>query len=352
VEEGETVKVGQIIALIGEKGEEVSNIIEEIETEFRSTEKAAVPPVQKQSDAESDDGPEDGSADGLEDETGGDRLKRPNISPRARRIAEEAGVDLNILYREYGARRIAEKEVREYLAGIETGRIIKLSGRRKAIADKMVRSYRETAMLTNCMEADVTDLMEKLRELKSTGREKISLTACFVKLVADALEHHPLLNATYRESGEEIVLHNEINIGCAVDSEMGLLVPVIKKVKEKNVSTIDEELNILAEKARTGGLEKSDQSGGTFTVSNVGMYGIDLFTPIINYPEVAILGVGAIKRKPAYGPDTTEVVPREFVMLCLTYDHKVIDGAPASRFLQYIQGTTSNPEFLSKLFSK
>jgi pyruvate dehydrogenase E2 component (dihydrolipoamide acetyltransferase) len=168
---------------------------------------------------------------------------------------------------------------------------------------------------------------------------RISYTDLVVKAVAIALREHPMLNSTLTEEG--IVLRDEINIGVAVALEQGLIVPVVRAADQMSVIEIHRALRDLAERAHTGTLSVDEVTGGTFTVTNLGMYGIETFTPIINPPETAILGVGSIAEELAL--HSGQVVARSKMMLNLTIDHRVIDGAPGAAFLQTLAQLLAHP---------
>ena len=175
---------------------------------------------------------------------------------------------------------------------------------------------------------------------------KISYTAFIIKAVAAALEKHPLLNATL--AGDVIKIYEDINIGVAIATPDGLVVPVIRNVNTKSLETISSAIKSLITKAKEKKLRASDFMNRTFTVSNLGMYGLDFFTPIINPPEAAILGVGRIVEKPVVINGGIHI--RSMMYLSLTYDHRIIDGAPAAEFLQTLRTLLENPtEWLDKL---
>ena len=265
------------------------------------------------------------------------------ILPKTRNFARQKGIAVEELQAYFGNTAITESHIMQYLAHKESGqkvapdlgsgRRLSLSPMRKAIAETMTLSCQKTARLTNFMEVDMTAAMEKLAQLKLQGIG-YSLTALVIKACATALPDHSIVNTALDEEKEEIVFRNEVNIGFAVDITGGLVVPVIKNADKKTVAEITQAVVRLAKAAETSALTRDDRSGGTFTVSNVGMLGIDSFTPIIRYPETAILGIGQIKTLPRYlADDYTIVYPRKIMKIALSYDHRVIDGAPASRFL-------------------
>jgi pyruvate dehydrogenase E2 component (dihydrolipoamide acetyltransferase) len=214
---------------------------------------------------------------------------------------------------------------------------------RRIIAERMAASAHTTAPLTLTTEADATELVRLRQQLKEDGREPVpSYNDLLAKLVAQALMEHPMVNARFE--GDAIVQAATANIGIAVDTDRGLLVPVLRDVQTKSVRQIARESASLIEKARSGRISPDDLHGGTFTITNLGMYEIDAFTPIINLPECAILGVGRIAAKQVVvDPEAERVAIRHMVFLSLTFDHRLVDGAPAARFLQRVKQYVERP---------
>jgi pyruvate dehydrogenase E2 component (dihydrolipoamide acetyltransferase) len=194
----------------------------------------------------------------------------------------------------------------------------------------------QSAPVTLHREVDATNLVNLRRtfqrEASPAGIEVPGYNALLITMVARALVEHPRMNA--RQEGDAIQLLKEINVGLAVDTERGLLVVVVRDADQKSALVIESELAILAERAHQGTSSLSDLTGGTFTITNLGMFGIDSFTPIINPPEIGILGVGRIIEKPLMIDG--QVQGRPVMILSLTFDHRLIDGAPAAKFLQHI----------------
>ena len=271
-------------------------------------------------------------------------------TPMAKRLAREHGIDLREVRGTGPGGRIQESDVLAYLeqrrqapAAPEAppaARVIPFTGMRRAIAERMTESLQTMAQVTITTEADVTGLVEFVDRLKT--RADISYTAVLVKAVAAALKQHPILNSTL--VGDEIRLLDEINIGVGVALDEGLIVPVIRNADRLSLAEIDRELKRLAAAARAGTLTVDEVTGSTFTISNLGMYGVDAFTPIINPPEVAILGVGRITEKPAVYRG--QVAVRSLMTLSLTFDHRVVDGAPAAAFLQTLAGMLAQPALI------
>jgi pyruvate dehydrogenase E2 component (dihydrolipoamide acetyltransferase) len=214
-----------------------------------------------------------------------------------------------------------------------------LSGLRAVIAERLSASWRERPHVTLTTEADATNLVSARQQLTEELGRKVAYDALLVALVARALREQPGINARLTERGIEQVA--EINIGVAVDTERGLLVPVVHDVAGRDLLQIQQALAELVERALAGRSLPDDLSGGTFTITNLGMFEVDAFTPIINPPESAILGVGRIIAKPV--AVDRQVVVRDRMTLSLSFDHRLIDGAPAARFLQRVKQLVERP---------
>ena len=201
---------------------------------------------------------------------------------------------------------------------------------RKVIAERMHQSLQGSAQLTITSEVDVSQLIDRRQAVRQEFG--VTYTDFIVQACAHALRQHPRMNATLEDG--TLRLNRGIHVGLAVALDEGLIVPVIRDTDRKSLEEIAGEAKTLAEKARAGQLTLEDVSGGTFTVSNLGMYGVDAFTPILNTPQTGILGVGRIVEKPALYRG--EIARRSTMVLSLTFDHRVIDGAPAGAFLQTV----------------
>jgi pyruvate dehydrogenase E2 component (dihydrolipoamide acetyltransferase) len=215
---------------------------------------------------------------------------------------------------------------------------------RKTIARQMARAWAIIPHVTHADDADVTDLETFRKQQGQVFAEqgaKLTLTAFVVKAVAGALQQHPKLNASYDEASSEIVFKDYVNVGIAVDTPRGLMVPVLRNADRKSLLTISKELKDLADRAREFKLDISEMRGGTFTITNVGALGGTFSTPMINWPEVAILGMGKIAAKPIVRG--SEIVPRLVLPLFLSFDHRVIDGADGARFTKAIITFLENP---------
>lgn len=278
---------------------------------------------------------------------------RAPISPLARKLAREHGIDVTKVRGSGPGGRITREDVMEqtkertataHLAPkLEHARLIPISKMRKAIAEQMAYSARTAPQVTLTTEVDVSRvvrLREKLLpDLDAAIGVRLSYTEILVKVVAMALRQQPIFNS--RLDGDLIRLIDEINIGVAVEVEEGLIVPVVHDADKKTLSEIAKSTKQLIDGAREGKLASSELTGSTFTITNLGSYGVDVFTPLINPPETAILGVGRILEKPVVS--NGEVKIRPMMYLSLSFDHRVIDGALAARFLQTIRQALEDP---------
>jgi pyruvate dehydrogenase E2 component (dihydrolipoamide acetyltransferase) len=265
--------------------------------------------------------------------------KRPRpISPRARRAARARGIEWSGIEGTGRNGRIRERDILA-MQSAAPSKTASVSPLRSTIAERMLHSAQATAPVTLTTTADATHLVSLRDQFKAASSPSPGFTDFFVKLAALVLRQHPQLNARWQ--GDRIVLVPEINIGIAVDTDAGLLVPVIHDVTGLTLRQVAARSRDLAERARSRTLKPAEMQGGTFTITNLGAFGIDAFTPIINFPECAILGIGRIMKQPAVVEN--RVMPREMVTLSLTFDHRIVDGAPAARFLQALVKALENP---------
>jgi pyruvate dehydrogenase E2 component (dihydrolipoamide acetyltransferase) len=264
------------------------------------------------------------------------------ISPRARRIAAELGVDWSSLHGSGRTGRIREADVRaahEQRQDSASCPAASIQVIRRRIAERMMESRRSTAPVTLTTTADATNLVHLRKQFKADSIVP-GYTDLIVKLTALALRDHPGLNARWEK--DRVLLVKEIHIGIAVDTPAGLFVPVLHDVPNLTLQDIAARSRDLIERARQHKLRREEMQGSTFTVSNLGPFDIDAFTPIINFPECAILGLGRIQRRPAVREE--QIVIRDQLTLSLTFDHRVVDGAPAARFLQKLSQMLENAE--------
>jgi pyruvate dehydrogenase E2 component (dihydrolipoamide acetyltransferase) len=293
--------------------------------------------------------------DRLQSPSGTAAGRRVAVTPVGRKLARDLGVDLELVTGSGPGGRIDEADVRSYahhqrpsapeLAGpaaleSATDQVEPLSSMRRAIARNMHASLQTMAQLTLFTELDVTELV-RLRERLQVDFP-LTVTDLIVHVVARALKRHPRLNASLE--GDQIRLHSAIHVGLAVALDDGLIVPVIRDADRKTLPEVAAETRTLAEQARMGQLTPEQVTGSTFTITNLGRFGIDGFTPIVNPPEAAILGVGRIIEKPAQYRGT--IALRQMLTLSLTHDHRLVDGAPAAAFLQSLADLLETPYLL------
>ena len=307
----------------------------------------------------------------------------PKATPVAQKVAADAGVDLRSVAGTGPGGRITKEDVEQaasqgskgagaqgsaargvvelpvssfqqpatsfQLPIVEITDRFPLKGVRAIIADRMGTSVHTTARVTLMMEIDATEFVALRERLKAKVSDEWGFAPGYndllAKMVANALRKFPAMNARLAPDAVELLGH--INMGMAVDTERGLLVPVIRDADRKTLHQFGSEFREMVDRARKGRSLPDDLSGGTFTITNLGMYDVDAFTPVINLPEAAILGVGRIQPKWVYKPESPAApVLRQMWTLSLVFDHRLVDGAPAAKFLQYIKGLIEEPYLL------
>ena len=277
----------------------------------------------------------------------------PKATPVAQRMASEMGVELGSLSGTGPGGQIMKADVARFGRSGATQTLVEdvveripLKGVRAIIADRMGESVHTTARVTLVSEVDATEFVEARERLKAQVADKWGFAPGYndllAKIVASALRQFPYMNA--RLASDAIELLGHVNLGMAVDTERGLLVPVIRDVDQKSLYQFGAEFRDMADRARSGRSLPDDLIGGTLTITNLGMFDIDAFTPVINLPEAAILGVGRIM--PKVVPVGSEIGVRQMMTLSLVFDHRLVDGAPAARFLQYIKQVVEEPYLL------
>lgn len=269
----------------------------------------------------------------------------PTATPRARRVARELGVDWTRLSGTGRGGRIREQDVRAATVAstmVGAARSIPITPRRRAIAERMLASSRETAPVTLTTRVDATNLVNLRNQFKAAGATPVpAFTDIIAKLAAHVLHEHPRLAGRWADDRIELPGDTGFHIGIAVDTDDGLLVPVVRDVLNRPLLEIAADSKSLIDRTRSGRLTLAEMSGGVFTITNLGSFGIDAFTPVINLPETSVLGLGAIRKEPVVLPEGAIAV-RELLTLSLTFDHRVIDGAPAARFLQALVQALEN----------
>ncbi len=282
------------------------------------------------------------------------RLQESPASPAARKMAREAGIDLSKIRGSGPGGRIVREDVLKAIEdargrlesvrgpqvrSVSIARTIRLVGKRKATAERLSYSFRTTVPVTITMEALMKAVLEHRRDLHGKTGEESSITAYVVKAAARALEEHAWINSSLE--GDELRVYGDINVAVAINTPDGLVAPVIPNTNKKSVLEISREIRDLTERATQGKLSVSDLTGGTFTVSNLGGYGVDIFAPVINPPQCAILGFGRTSEKPVVSG--REVRAEPIATLSLVFDHRIVDGVAAAQFLQRVKGLLEDP---------
>lgn len=357
--EGDTIAVGESLATILEENEEL----------IASTEKSIAMPKQQKGVAVVGELEEAVEVEPREQKQPEKDVSAPEILPAVRRLARELGVDPAAVSGTGRNGRITEEDIRKAAAskgkdvGLEEEQAavkierkydmygyiehVPLKGVRKATARSMVKSQRTAPHVTHMDEADVTELdaiREKERPVAEKRGIKLTYLPFVIKAVVAALKAHPYMNAALDDEHEEIILKKYYNIGVAVDTPDGLIVPVLKEASEKTILGMAKEMQDLAQAARDRKLDLADLKGGTFTITNVGALGGLFATPIINWPEAAILATGKVHEKPV--ARDKKIVVRKIMPLSMSFDHRVADGAEAARFVNTIKEYLEDPELL------
>jgi len=340
INNGSIVKAGDIIA-----------ILQEGKTKSNSPEKTEVASPKKQ------DKPV------IKDKTNGP----VKISPAVRRLLEEHDLDSSMINGTGKDGRISKTDVMAFLKSdgtddvlpgdsqstniesIETFGVERVERRvpmtrlRAKIAERMVDVQKTTAMLTTFNEVDLTEVISIRKEYKESFEKrhqvKLGFMSFFAKAAVEALKNYPVINASIE--GEDIIYHNYFDIGIAVSSDRGLMVPVIRDVDQMSFAEFENELNAMAKKAQAGTINIEDLTGGTFTITNGGIFGSMMSTPILNQPQSAILGMHSIQQRPVVIDN--EIIARPMMYLALTYDHRIVDGKEAVQFLVSIKDQLEDP---------
>lgn len=276
-----------------------------------------------------------------------------SVTPVARKMAAELGVDLqNVTGTGENGRITRDDITRTSAALIAQSKTavsahtppLPLTGLRGIIAERLSTGWRERPQVTLTTEVDATNLISARQQLMAEWDQKVSYNAFFMAAAAQALSEQPHVNVCLTETG--LVHLPDINVGIAVDTERGLMVPVVRNAAAKSLPALDGEINGLAQRVLSGQSLPDELTGGTFTITNLGAFGIDAFTPIINPPETAVLGIGRITPRPFAVGRQLEV--RDTVVLSLSFDHRLLDGGPAARFLQRIVQLIERPIVLAQ----
>lgn len=339
--EGDAIPLGGLMAVIGEEGEDISEILEEAESGADDTEEKATVTEEKAESKEPEK--EEKTASPV---SGNGRIK---ASPLARKMAEDKGIDLSRVEGSGPEGRIIKRDIEDFTpsaAGAaaiqytsEEDEDIRISQMRKAIARRLSESKFTNPHFYETIDIDMEHVIEARNRLNEISDVKISFNDIVVKACAAALRKHPYVNSSWMD--DVIRQHGDVNIAVAVAIDEGLMTPVINHADKKNLRQISTETRELAGLAKERKLQPEQMEGSTFTVSNLGMFGIEEFTAIINPPNVCILAVGAIRDVPVV--KNGEVVPGKRMKVTLSSDHRVVDGAKAADFLNTLRELLENP---------
>ncbi len=374
-EEGEEIPVTEVIAYIGEEDEKIPEEIvrkkiaplevsKEEKVKVKVGEKEKIP-IKKIIEYEKEREREIRKGKEKEEEITKVKRKKILASPLAKKLAKEMSIDLSKIYGTGPKGRIVkadiiraaeetklkkkekidiEKEISKKLITPEILKAIPLTGLRKTISERMSKSASEIPHITLFLEVDISNL-EKFKDKldKAIGEKKFSYTDFIIKATALALEKYPILNSTLKN--EKIIIFKDINIGLAVSIEEGLIVPIIFNSNKLSLEEIADRRIDLVNLARENKLKLKDVTGSTFTITNLGMYQVEYFSPIINPPESGILAVGAITKKPIVNKDA-KIAIKPIIKLGLALDHRVSDGVIGAKFLQYLRDILQAPDKL------
>jgi len=339
-ESGADVQVPAVIGFVGRPDEQLPTV------EVAVTAPSALPPIKKVEEA---------PPRIIERRAEGFRA-----SPLARKLAEEHAIDLATIkgtgpkgriLKEDVLRAVEERRARirapsvtltEWFKGPRIAKSIPLSGIRRTVAERLSYSFRTAVPAIMTMDVDMENLIRLRENMKTTINTDLSLTAFMVKAVAKALEAHAILNSALER--DEIKIFGEINIALAINTPEGLVAPVVRDANKKTVQEISNTIHQLTGKAMQKKLDLQELLGGTFTISNLGPYGVEIFAPIINPPQSAIMGIGTTEKRPVVVNEN--IVMKHIATLSLVFDHRVVDGVPAAEFLREVKRLLEQPHTL------
>lgn len=361
VEKGGSAPVNEILAIIGDKGEDVQALLASagssaaaVEEAPKEEKKVEAPVAKEEPKVDPTPVKETAPQTVTASSNGSTSDGRIFASPLAKKMAEEKGINLSTVAGSGENNRIVKRDIENYQApaqgaaavsyatvGTESYKDVPNSQMRKAIARTLSASKFSAPHFYLKMEVDMDNCIAARKAINAQEGVKVSFNDIVIKAVAAALRRHPKVNADWLADADAIRYNDHIHVGVAVAVEEGLVVPVVKFTDNKGIAQIGAEIKDLASRARDKKLKPEEMQGGTFAVSNLGMYGIEDFTSIINPPNGAILSVGQIKQTPVI--KNGEMVPGNVMKLSLSCDHRVVDGAVGSEFLQTLKQILENP---------
>ena len=380
VSTGQVIEVGQLLFVLSQESklEAVPSKIPDTDTIRESSETQVIESVSSDFDRNSDIANEEFSESVEVSLVSPDELEEPDLSvrlgpsaaPSVRKFARELGVELDLVTGSGDGGRVTEDDIKLVVRrrsldvnpqpSNETKKMpdfsvfgdvnrVPMSRLRRTISRNMSLSWTTIPHVTLQHSIDITEMENIRQKYKAQAKEaggQLTITVFMLKIVAAALKANPLMNCSLDPEKDEIIYKNYAHIGVAIDTERGLVVPVIRDVDKKSIIDLSVELTNLGARARKNELSLDDSQGGTFTITNLGGFGTEFFSPVINYPEVAVLGVGRSRQVPALQDDGTWVAGLE-IPLSLGHDHRIVDGADGARFMQWIEQAIQNPMILT-----
>ena len=362
INEGESVPVDGVIAIIGEKDEDVSSILNELKSDvIEQNKKEIEEPESTPSEIEDKNIPDEEVKEEtdplkeIKEDTISENDIRVKASPLAKKLAIEKGINISNVSGSGDGGRITKKDIENFspvastdtkseiilpkIHSEESYEEIPVSQMRKTISKRLAESKFSAPHFYLTMEIDMNNCIEGRKKINESSEIKISFNDIILKACAVALRKHPMVNSSFLE--DKIRINHHVHIGVAVAVDEGLLVPVIRFADNKSLSHISSEVKSLAGKAKSKQLQPSDWEGNTFTISNLGMFGIDEFTAIINPNDSCILAVGGIRNTPVV--KNGEIVPGNLMKVTLSCDHRIVDGATGSSFLKSVKELIEDP---------
>ena len=357
-DEGDAVPLGNLMAVIGEEDEDISDLLEEAQSGSNAAQSSSEESTEEEPDEEDEeydpvfgDLEDNGSRASSQEESSTTDDGRIKASPLARNMAEDQGIDLSNVKGSGPQGRIIKRDIESYEpsqapASTAPSATVsredtehRVSQMRKTIARRLSESKFSSPHYYETIEIDMGSVWDARKQLNEISDTKISFNDIVVKACATALRKHPDINSSWK--GDTIIEHGDVNIAVAVGIDEGLVTPVINNTDQKGLQQIAAEGKELIEKAQNRDLQPEEMEGSTFTVSNLGMFGIEEFTAIINPPNACILAVGAIREVPVV--EDGEVVPGKRMKVTLSSDHRIVDGVSAAKFLNTLKGMLENP---------
>ncbi len=358
VNDGDSVPVDGVIAIIGEKEEDISSILDELNSDKKEENKKVIeePEITSNKEEKTEDKEKSIPVKEIKEKIISDDNIRIKVSPLAKKLALEKGINISDVSGSGDGGRITKKDIEHFntqktstdtkneivLPKIhfeESYEEIPISQMRKTISKRLAESKFSAPHFYLTMEINMDNCIEGRNKINESSEIKISFNDIILKACAVALRKHPMVNSSFL--GDKIRMNHHVHIGVAVAVDEGLLVPVIRFADNKSLSHISSEVKSLAGKAKSKQLQPSEWEGNTFTISNLGMFGIDEFTAIINPNDSCILAVGGIKNTPVVKKG--EIVPGNLMKVTLSCDHRIVDGATGSSFLKSVKELIEDP---------